>query len=345
MVKEYTVERVALHMVTAKDYKLAAKEVTMADYGDTEDARVIKHFFAGHLDHIWNASEAATTCSARFTDTSVIRSFYEGMCQKDTDFFDHSCRMAKMLHEKARGTRATPGLLLLLWVSVPDEPKKYLAMFKMDPGRADKIALREGNGAALFNLAVQHIEQALPDPGDQVLKWAVTPHPNRQAFHLKVRDQEGKAEPARYFMDFLGCERRLSERKQISAILSVLSKYVEQHHAGLNLKAALPRVMEELETVPLLTPKVVVSKIKKSGTLPNFNEKAFLTKLDESNLTDLYVSSSALKATKIEYKLPSGITIKGPRSVVESIVEVTDYPGGGAEFRIRTPSYDKKYVD
>ncbi|MFL6283687.1 MAG: nucleoid-associated protein [Pyrinomonadaceae bacterium] len=345
MIKEYTVERVALHLVTAKDFKLAAKEVMPEDYGDTDDAQVIKRFFAGHLDHVWNASEAARTCSAKFTGGSAIRGFYDGLCLKDSDFFQHSCQMARLLHEKARGTRATPGLLLLLWVRVTGEPKKYLVMFKMDPGRADKIALRESNGTALLNLAVQHIEQALPDPGDQVLKWAITPHPNRQAFHLKVRDQEGKTEPARYFMDFLGCERRMSEKKQISTILSMLPEYVEKHHAGLDVKAALPRVMMELEAEPLITPEVVISKIKKSGALPNFSEKKFLARLAESDLGDLYVSSTALQATKIEYKLPSGISIKGPRAEMESIVEVTSHPGGETEFRIRTRGYEKKYVD
>ena len=345
MSREYTVEKVALHLVRKEGFILAEKEISLDDFRDAGDAEAIHRFFSGHLEHIWNAAEGARTCAAKFTDNSNVRRYYQGLVEKSSDFFSHSCEMAKLLHKVSRGTRASSGLLLMLWVRASGDQRPFMSLLKMDPGRSDKIALRQGNGGLLLNLAVEHIEQALPEPGNQVLKWAVTPHPTRPAFDVKVKDQEGRSELARYFMEFLGCNAGLSEKKQIQALFKILPSYAQQYHPGVDVKTAIPQVLGALEQELTITSDVVVEKIKSSEAFTGFEEKTFRECLDGADMNNLYISSNTWRATKLQYTLPSGIVIKGPRAVMESLVTIRKTGTGETEFIIRTPSYQKGYVE
>jgi nucleoid-associated protein YejK len=337
---KYQVNRVALHLVSKDEAQLATKEIILSDFPPA-DQDAIQEFFAGHLKHIWNVGEARTTSSAQFHDHSDIQKYYQDLNTDSSNFFAHSCEMAKLLQKAAERTNASRGVLMVLWLSV--EQQNFLTLIKMEPARADKIALTESKGKALLSLAVRHIDQALPEPGDQVLKWAITPHPNRPPYHVKVRDEEGK-ELAQYFMKFLGCVPRLSEKKQIEKILGLIPDYTQRFHATVDAATVVPTVLAEFEQAPIITPDVVVDKIKETKKFRNFDEKKFREQLTEAEIGDLAVSSTAWKATKIQYKLPSGIVIKGPRSVMENLVTVVE-KGNEVEFRIRSPkNYERSYV-
>ena len=331
----YQVNKVALHPVSKSQPQPATDEILLSKFS-ASDQQAIQDFFAGHLKHIWSASEARTTSSAQFNGNSDIKKYYQDLDSNPDNFFPHSRDMARLLNQAAKGTNASDGVLMVLWLTVDGDARSFLALIKMEPARADRIALTS-KGKQLLDLAVKHIDAALPEPGDQVLKWAITPHPNRPSYNVKVRDEEGK-ELAQYFMNFLGCVPRLSEKKQIEKILEVLPDYAKRNHPRVAVDMVVPTVLDELEQALIITPDVVVNKIKETRRFRNFDEAKF-----RDEIGDLAVSANAWRATKLQYKLPSGIVIKGPRSVMENQVVVNDL-GDEVEFRIRSPkNYETSY--
>jgi nucleoid-associated protein YejK len=336
----YQVNKVALHPVSKSQPQPATDEILLSNFS-APDQQAIQDFFAGHLKHIWGAGEARTTSSAQFNGNSQIKKFYQDLDANPAKFFPHSCDMARLLNQAAKGTNASDGVLMVLWLTVDGDARKFLTLIKMEPARADRIALTS-KGKQLLDLAVKHIDAALPEPGDQVLKWAITPHPNRPLYNVKVRDEEGK-ELAQYFMNFLGCVPRLSEKKQIEKILEILPEYTKRCHPAVKAETVVPAVLDELEQALIITPDVVVNKIRETRQFKNFDEAKFRDELNQAEIGDLAVSANAWRATKLQYKLPSGIVIKGPRSVMENQVVVKDL-GDEVEFRIRSPkNYEPSY--
>jgi nucleoid-associated protein YejK len=337
----YKVNKVALHPVSKTQPQPATAEILLANFS-APDQQAIQTFFADHLKHIWSAGEARTTSSAQFNDKSDIQKYYQDLNSNPANFFPHSCDMARLLNKAAKGTSASDGVLMVLWLTVDGDTRKFLALIKMEPGRANRIALTS-KGKQLLWLAVRHIDEALPEPGDEVLKWAITPHPNRPSYNVKVRDEEGK-ELAKYFMKFLGCVPRLSEKEQIGKILGMVPKYTMEFHPKVDITTVVPAVFDELEEALIITPEVLVNKIRQTKKYRNFDEENFRQQLTQAEIGDLAISVNAWKATKIQYKLPSGIVIKGPRAVMENQVDEVDL-GDEVELRIRTPkNFEKTYV-
>ena len=342
----FSVERVALHLVDRQlpGPQFAEQEVDLAAFHRPEDVEALQGFFSGHLNEVWMAQEGRRTRAASFTELADMRQYYEELLRDTPQFFQRSRDMAQRLHDVSRGRRTSRGLLMVLWLRSTGDERQFLGLFKMDPGRSDKITLRQDEvGNVLLDLAVRHIEQALPDPGDRILKWAVIPHPTRPAVEFKVKDQESGAAPAQYFMTFLGCEARPSEKQQARGILEALPTYAQEYHAEEDWETAVREVVEELEEEPVITPEVVVEIIQELDVLDGFQEVAFRDKLVEFEAEELYVSSAILRAAKVQYRLPSGIIIKGPRAAMESLIQIVPMDGD-IEFRIRTPSYKKSYV-
>ena len=342
----FSIERVALHLVDRQlpGPQFAEQEVDLAAFHRPEDVEALESFFSGHLDKIWTAREGRRTRAASFGELADMRRYYEELTEDTMQFFQRSRDMAQRLYDVSRGRRTSPGLLMVLWFRATGDERQFLGLLKMDPGRSDKITLRQDEvGSVLLDLAVRHIEQALPDPSDRVLKWAVIPHPTRPAFDVKVKDEESGADPAQYFMAFLGCEAKPSERQQARGLLEALPIYAQEYHAEEDWEAAVREVVEELEEEPLITPEVVVEKIQELGVLEGFQEQAFRDKLVGFGAGELYVSSAILRVAKLQYRLPSGIIIKGPHAAMESLVQIVSMDGD-TEFRIRTPSYEKSYV-
>lgn len=336
----YQVNKVALHPVSKSQPQPATDEIVLSDFS-APDQQSIQDFFAGHLKHIWNAGESRTTLSAQFNGNSEIRRYYRDLTSTPANFFPYSREMATLLNQAAKGTNASDGVLMVLWLTADGDARKFLALIKMEPARADRIALTS-RGNQLLSLAVRHIDAALPEPGDQVLKWAITPHPDRPSYNVKVRDEEGK-ELAQYFMNFLGCIPRLSEKKQIEKILEILPEYTRHFHPAVDAATVVPEVLDELEQALIITPEVVVNKIRETRKFRNFDEKKFRDQLKQAEIGDLAVTVNAWRATRIQYKLPSGIVIKGPRAAMENLVRVSDL-GDEVEFRIRSPkNYEKSY--
>lgn len=348
MDEQFAVEHVALHLVDRElsGPRFSNQEVKFGAFTEKEDREALIEFFDGHLGKVWETEEGRRTLAGIFKDESPLLDYHKEIKQDPGCFFERSRDLAARLHDVSKGVRASPGLLMVVWfvVDTGDKGREHLGLFKMDPGPSHKIALRTGRaGETLLELAVRHVEQALPDPRDQVLKWAVLPHPTRPTYHVKAKDQQGGQDPAKYFMNFLGCEVRLSESQQIDNLLKAIPQYAQAFHSEEDWQLAIGELVQELEQEPLVTTKTVVEKIEELRSFEGFNEQAFRETLAKHKAAELAITSRVLGRTKLEYRLPSGIVIRGPRIAMENLVEVYE-DDGQVEFRISSPGYRKKYV-
>lgn len=342
----FTVDRIALHFVDRhlSEPELAKHEVDLTSFSETEDATTLAQFFAGHLTAVWKSEEGRSTLAASFLAGATLPQYYKDLCQNPDRFFSYSCDIARSLHQASRGTRASPGVLMALLFREQGDSKTYFGLLKMDPGTADKVTLvRDRTGEFLLGLAVQHIRQSFPDPGDKVLKWAVVPHPTRSKYDLKVKDEQGGADPAQYFMSFLGCIPKLSEKKQAVALIELLTGYTAQHHPQDDAQGAIEEVLESLVNQETITAETLVDSIKHQGGLTNFDESEFRRSLAKTEVGEVSVAPAVVRAVKVRFTLPSEITIKGPRAAIERLVEIVQVDGG-YEFRIRTPNFARDYV-
>lgn len=342
----FTVDRVALHFVDRHlpEPELAKREVDLTTFSDVEDAGTLSRFLTGHLTAAWKSEEGRSTLAASFLAGATLPQYYNDLCQNPDRFFSFSCDMARSLHQASRGTRASPGVLMALLFREQGNPNTYFGLFKMDPGTTDKVTLvRDRAGEFLLSLAVRHIEQSFPDPDDRVLKWAVIPHPTRSRYDLKVKDEQGGADPAQYFMSFLGCAAGLSEKKQVAVLLDHLTGYATQHHPQDDTQGAIEEVLEELVSQETITTETLVGSIKRQGGLTDFDESTFRQSLVEAQVGEVSITPAVVRAVKVLYTLPSGITIKGPRATIERLVNIVQVDGG-YEFRIRAPNYERDYV-
>jgi nucleoid-associated protein YejK len=346
MAGDFHVERIALHLVdrSLSEPRFSRREIDLSAYDRPEDRQALAEFFAGHLEDVWKAEESLRTRTAFLDADSQVKSCYLELLGNLDRFFDISHHLAQRLHDVSKGVTSAKGLLMVIWFQRQGYEQPFLGLFKMDHGPAEKIILHmEEAEEFLLDLAVQHIDQALPDPGGRVQKWAVLPHPNRPAFDVKVKDETSSSEPAQFFMKFLGAKATLSEKRQAGVLLEAMHAYAEKRHPGQDWKEALIEAADRLEKYPVITPAVVVQVMEETSGMENFQRDKFLSILAGMNASDLNISSAALRSSKILYSLPSGIILRGPRQVMESLVELVAVDGE-TEFRIRTKTYKKSYV-
>jgi hypothetical protein len=327
---DFTVNHVALHLINKKnnELKLSDHEIDRTVFGPAEN-KAIDDFFGGHLNTIWAAAEGNAIRAASFLKESQIKTQYQAIKSKSSLFLEESANMARGLFEVAP-KNSSAGLLMALWFTARGQGQPFLALFKMDPGSADKITLRSKGNQLLLDLAVEHIEQALPDPdsGNRVLKWAITPHPTRP-YDVKIKDSQSTPDPAIYFMKFLGCEARKTERQQVGDLLRILPP------------TALNKLVPKIEAASLAG-RVSFDSIEKSNTLTKHQLEALDRGLVTAGSRDLNISSKAIETAKLGYRLSNEIVIKGPLAAMKGVtieqVGKNDY-----EFRIRTTSYEKFY--
>lgn len=346
MAGEFHVERIALHLVdrSLPGPRFSRREIVLATYERPQDRQALTDFFAGHLEDVWKAEESQRTRTAFLAPDSQVKSCYQSLLEDLDRFFEVSKLLAQRLHDVSKGVTSAKGVLMVIWFRRKGVEQPFLGLFKMDHGPAEKITLRlEEAEDFLLELAVQHIDQALPDPGGRVQKWAVLPHPNRQAFDVKVRDETSRVEPAYFFLKFLGAKMTLSEKHQSSVLLEAMQAYADKRHPGQDWKESLIQAANKLEKYPLITPAVVVEVMQVTPGMENFQKDVFLSILAGMNAADLSISSEVLRTTKIQYDLPSGILLRGPRQSMESLVELVSIDGE-TEFRIRSKGYKKSYV-
>ncbi len=335
---QFDIQSVAIHFVDKEKKKLtlSPSEVDLASY-NTEDRATILGFLREHLFKAWDAEAAGKTRVATFASGSAVQSAHQTLAANPSPFFQISVALAKSLYQESP-LNASPGLLLVLWFVVPDAPRPFLALFKLEPGKRDQVALKSRAGQLLLDLAVEHIQWALPTP-DRVLKWALIPHPptapEEPQFDLKIRDAQSRADPATYFTQrFLGCAARPSTRKQVETAFDVLGKYAEKAHPEESWQRGLEPLVQALQQEKVITAGTVARLIK-ATVLPDLDENAFANELAAANAGDLRAGPALVQGLKIRYNLPGGIQIEGSAAAMAAIA-VDKKEDGSVEFRIPT---------
>lgn len=346
---EFDIDHVALHLVDASlDAPiLSKKEIDLNSSKSSVDLQILLKFFRDHLKRIWQDKESKKTCAASFKDSSDVRDYYAKMKIDGTKFFEFTCEMANQLYV-ASPTTASRGLLMVLMFRVVGDTSEYLGLLKMDPGKKEAVTLSEDEeGNLLLDLAVKTINQVLPDPTEKILKWAIIPHPTRNMFDLKVKDEQSGTDRALYFMKFLGCEEKPSAVQQTKAMVDVLKTYASENTPKeLDRNSAVNLIVENTaKSDAIITVDSVIAAVGESKIFDHFDEVYLKRKFEDANVPDLCIPPDKLRDTKIQYSLSSDILIKGPRDAMENYVKVETKDSGMVIICIETtPDYEIKYV-
>jgi len=326
----FTVTHVALHLINKKDdqLKFSDHEIDLTAFRPA-DNQAIDEFFDGHLKAIWEAPESNTVRTATFLKKSSIKAQYTAINTAHSPFLTESVNMAQALFDVAPKS-SSAGLLMALWVTAPRKRRPFLALLKMDPGKSDKIVVPSKGNQLLLDLAVQHIEQALPDPGpnNRVLKWAVTPHPSLEE-DVKIKDSQSTPDPAVYFMNFLGCEARKSERQQLDDFLRGLPK------------AIVNRLVPQIDAASV-DGRVSLDSINQSNILTKPQMAALEQNLKTAGAEDLKLPSQVIENAKLIYRLSNDVVIRGPLLEMKRI-QINSIGNNAVEFRITANSYEESY--
>lgn len=343
MEQTFTVDRVAIHLVDRKlpAPRFSSRAVDLDSYSP-DDREALNRFFDGHLSRAWTAEEGARTRAAQLHEDSRVGAHFEALKGDPASFFERSRKMAQHLHDLARRKNTSPGLLMVLGFRRHGDRRRFLGLFKMDPGRTDAVTLREdATGQLLLELSVEHIDHALPDPEAGVLKWAILPHPTRPSFDVKVKDQEGPADLARYFTDFLGCRPRRTEKQQLQVVLHLLEAYGREAHPDEDWKAAKDAVVQDLARTPHVTSETVQEALAHSG-LEGVQTDRFRDMLREEDAEDLDFDGTELTGYKVRWELSNDVVIEAPWGA-QDLVRVRELDGE-VEFCVRAAGYEKKYA-
>lgn len=346
---EFDIDHVALHLVdTSLDGPiLSKKEIDLNSSKSSADLQILLNFFKDHLKRIWQDRESKKTCAASFKEASEVRDYYAKMKLDSSKFFEFTCEMAKQLFYVSPNT-ASRGLLMVLMFRVVGDTSVYLGLLKMDPGKKEAVTLSEDEeGNLLLDLAVKTINQVLPEPSEKILKWAIIPHPARNMFDLKVKDEQSGTDRALYFMKFLGCEEKPSAVQQTKVMVDVLKTYASENAPKeLDCKSAVNLIVENIsKSDATITVDSVIAAVSESKIFDHFDDASLKRKFEDANVPDLCIPSDKLRDTKILYNLSSGILIKGPRDAMENYVRVETKDSGMVIICIETTSdYEIKYV-
>jgi hypothetical protein len=325
----FTVSHVALHLINKKnnELRLSDHEIDRSVFGPT-DNQAIDTFLDGHLSALWTAPESNSIRAATFLRGSKIKSQYAAIKSKSSSFLAESAVMAQSLFDAAPKSSSS-GLLMAIWFTARGDRRQFLALLKMDPGKSDKIIVRAKGDQLLLDLAVQHIERALPDPdsSNRVLKWAVTPHPTI-AYDVKIKDSQSTPDPAVYFMTFLGCEARKTEKQQLGDLLKSLPE------------PAINQLVPQIKTASV-DGRVSLDSISQSKALTATQLDALQQGLATAGVVDLNISSQAVENAKLSYHLSNEIVIRGPLLAMKRVQ--INQVGNDYEFLIRANSYEEFY--
>jgi hypothetical protein len=346
---EFRIGHAALHFVdpTSGRLQLSIRELDLSASDQAEKIDILHRFLVGHLENIWLDKESQKTCAAGFTDSSNMRQNYEIISQDESQFFACTCDMARELL-KVSPPNASKGLLMVLLFKANGADMPVLGLLKMDPSRKDSISLLEDeDGNVLLDLAVRTINQKLPDPADKVLKWAVIPHPTRPTFDAKLKDKQGGSDPAKYFLKFLGVEEKLSAIEETNILDNTMNDYfkccIPQEIDSRVIVRSVIDLLAEGEVAATLDS--VSDAVEKTSLIEEFDKADFRRKLTDAQIPDLCVPSEKIKSMKVQYNLPNGIVIKGPREAMDDYISIEPKDDGSVTIKIETGSnYTKKYV-
>ncbi len=342
----FDIEHVALHLVDKehKELTFSSQEILLNQFGKIDREKIL-NFFGNHLESACNSREKKTLCSAMFNERSIIYDNYEAFLKDSSQFFDCSKTITQHLYDVSH-PRASRGVLIIILFKIDNLNNEFLGLFKMDPANEEKISLpKDDVGNILLNLAVNYLDQALPDPGDKVLKWAIIPHPSRPHIDVLVKDEQGTDDVAAYFMDFLGCTSEPREDHQIEALYEATESYVKDHLKGKDPFSTTYAIASKISEIDkeIISINDVTDAITESKIIPDFDKNAFEAELDKQNQSKtFYVTPGKIRNARVVYKLANGIIIRGSISAVESSLKIEE-KNNTAIITITTSSYEKSY--
>jgi nucleoid-associated protein YejK len=327
----FELERLAIHYVDIKSkqirYATGEQDVEALD-------SAITSFFSELLAEVWNAPDTGAIESARFMGQSVTQQCVIDILAGKNDFFETSKTLAHQLYQKTH-TNASPGLLAV--VRFVNHGTTYVALLKI---RYKDESFVRALGAALTQLQVEHVQNMLLK---EIQKGAISPHPTKDDYDLKIVDKVAREEPAKYFRDFLGCKSKQSDTHQTKKLLHVIEKYGETKELPTK-RERLPRIVKTLveKGVDITTDGVIEAVLEHRVFGSSFDADDF-RKHVEADLgpidIPIGVFTDRSKTTKRKYSVTFsdpryvGLTISGPHEIVEKIISIE---GERVIFRIQT---------
>lgn len=315
--------------------------VDFAGYGK-EEKGIIQDFMDQHLSRAWDLPETGRTRSAIFAPRSPIAETYDELRRHPRKLLSEARNIANHLLE-VTPKAASRGVLLTIWFNKYGEAKRpHLGLLKLEPGKRDTVFLEKNAAGELLKIAVEHQEYALPEPGERVLKWAITPHPNPQSrYEIKLRDEQNRGDPASYFVEFLACTEFFAERDQAAAAIEELLGHTQDKGRLQRAENKVPRLVAKAEAASVLITEDEVVEWAVDHRLVSSEEGAeFRRRLSASKARGMKISPKAFQNLKMKYHLTvgDGVTISGRLADLLSYVTVRR---GGPEFlfTIATPKY------
>lgn len=336
-------ERLAFHYVDKScpepAFSSQAPEVALLD-------QTIQDFLVSLAAEVWEADDAGNTRSGRFAGdenpvlgASAARPLIETILNDPDGFFEASKGLATLLFQHSPGN-ASPGVLCLMRLFDPETKRPYAAVIKVRYRDERFVRLLTGDGP---QLSVAQIDKMLLR---EVQKGALTPHPQRSNFDLKVIDKQQAGDPAVYFTErFLGCLTKKSDEHQVKSLAPELSRYAEQR--GLEVAPEkFPAVIRALQAQPeVVTTQVLAAQVAGQGLFGEaFDVQDFEQFVEvESNLGELDIPSEKFGRTRsaprrITYTFQSppyrGLKISGPP---EAFAQLLAHENGQVVFRVEVP--------
>lgn len=338
---QFQTHHVAIHLVDPRMPKpqLSAREVVIAD---ADDKKTVDEFIDRHLTSIWHDDTASI---ADIGNESEVIQHWQAFRDNKITFIDASQKLAELLHNVSP-PNATRGLLLATQFSEIGETKEYLALIKLDPGDRGVLHLTKEQEKILLDLAVEHIELALPDPKG-VLKWALLPHPALPEVGAKFKDRQiSDVESAVYFMTYLGATVRRRDNIAINAVMDAAGTYLQQEHPDRHVKAKLPDVAkgvtDHLAAGKTLTPTKIVQIVKDKTGVREVDPRKLKAALKQKQVAEVRLARpKAIPHQTVTYELDNKIRISGPSTAMENQVQVEEV-NGEVVFTVKANKYTIK---
>lgn len=345
---KFDIQHIAIHLIDRDldDPVLAEHEIDVERDFKKEDHRaVVADFLQRHLGTIWDDGKAD---DASLSSTSVVRGIAQSLfAEKPAGFLEQSKKLARLLHQEQRKrARASRGLLLVMQCTPTGQPaRKHLAMIKLDPGDRDLLTLQRRNGQILLELAVEHVDLALPEPGAALLKWAIVPHPADRRIGAKLRDKQN-ADNAAYFLTFLSATTRPKDPQAIEIIEDSAIQAIADQHPDVPLQKekiteATEEIAEELGKGGEVSAEKV-AKVYAAKTGLAIETQHVKKPLKQAGITKPVKAQRPEEVPDhwVTWRLDNEVSISGRASVLKKQVKRRRLQSGVIEFTTRATSYD-----
>ena len=349
-------DRLAVHYVDKRSRQL---EFAPREQDVTALDMTVVTFILDLVSDVWQAEDSGNSRSGRFFGESNAQQQNDGLAmseyigriiQGDAQFFDVSKELAQRLYEKAP-SNSSPGLMAVLRLIRSNDAKPFVAILKI---RYKDESLVKVLGEALTQFEVEIVEKMLLD---EIQKGAISPHPYRSEYDVKVIDRQVADDPARYFVEaFLGCSTKKSDEHQIKKLLPELKRYATNRDLPISIDR-MPNVVAALQAKDVdIATSTIVEAVSEEGLFgPDFQGEDFVTYIEhESQLGPVDIPKERFsqrgkkrkKSRLVTYIFSDpalqGVAISGPASILSSILHIQ---GDTARFLIETTKdgYDVKY--